>query len=407
MKPKWLTLILALGLLGFGLGCDDGGGGDDDTEDDGEGCYYDSDGYSEIWSTQTVDSDGDVGLYSSIAVDSDDNVYIGYYKYVDDENSELKYATNVSGVWQTFTVDSSEKLGSYPSIAIDSNDRVHISYYNCGKPGYAFDCDKLDLKYATNRTGEWQALTVDYDDWSGFGTSIAVDSGDNVHISHCSFRWADLLYSTNSSGQWETSTVVEGYRYETASYDSIALDSSDNVHISYYSCELENYDYWYFRCLTADLKYATKIKGAWRVLTVDAAGDVGRYSSIAVDSKDAVHISYYQDPDALKYATNASRIWSTSYVDTSDGFPGIYTSIATDSNDMVHISYHNCFDSSCSSAELKYATNVPGYWATYVLDFLEGVGITSITVDSKCYVHISYYDPASQDLKYVTNRPPE
>ncbi len=43
---------------------------------------------------------------------------------------------------------------------------------------------------------------------------------------------------------------------------------------------------------------------AWQKETVDATGIVGMYTSIAVDSRDRPHISYYDDTnDELKYAT--------------------------------------------------------------------------------------------------------
>jgi len=79
-------------------------------------------------------------------------------------------------------------------------------------------------------------------------------------------------------------------RYDT----SIALDSNDRVHISYYDDTNE------------DLKYATNASGSWQTYTIDSGGAVGEYTSIAIDSNDKVHISYFDDIyDDLKYATNA------------------------------------------------------------------------------------------------------
>ena len=75
----------------------------------------------------------------------------------------------------------------------------------------------------------------------------------------------------------------------------IAIDSNDAVHISYH-------DY-----SNRDLKYATCSSGCttasnWDKVSVDTTGDVGQSNSIAIDSNDAVHISYYDDThDDLKY----------------------------------------------------------------------------------------------------------
>ena len=66
-------------------------------------------------------------------------------------------------------------------------------------------------------------------------------------------------------------------------YTSIALDTSGKAHISY--CDDTN----------DDLKYATNGSGSWVTTTVDSGGDVGRYTSIALDTSGKAHISYYDD----------------------------------------------------------------------------------------------------------------
>jgi hypothetical protein len=73
-------------------------------------------------------------------------------------------------------------------------------------------------------------------------------------------------------------------------YTSIALDSADNPHISY------------FDNTNGNLKYAKWTGSAWSNQTVDSEGIVGRYNSIALDSAGNPHISYYDDTNHdLKY----------------------------------------------------------------------------------------------------------
>ena len=137
---------------------------------------------------------------------------------------------------------------------------------------------------------------------------------------------------TNSGGA-VPSTIVDSSGTATA-YTSIAIDSRGYKHISYYDS------------ITVDLKYATDKSGSWVFTSVDTAGDVGYQNSIAIDSNDNVHISYFDYSNLdLKYATcssgctNASN-WDLVSVDTS-GDVGRFTSIAIDSNDGVHISYYD------------------------------------------------------------------
>ena len=187
--------------------------------------------------------------------------------------------------------------------------------------------------------------------------------------------------------------MTETVDAEGGEYSSIALDSSDKVHISYIG--------------VGALRYATNASGSWVIEDLDARGE--EHTSIAVDSLDNVHISYgAYDPDEwtgfgrnLKHATNASGSWVTTILDGDWCFEGISSSIALDSFDKVHISYFGLL----FSMGAKYATNASGSWVTVTFDSSGGwwVGSTSITVDSDDRVHISYYDSLNLDLKYAIN----
>ncbi|TVL99665.1 MAG: hypothetical protein CV087_17085 [Candidatus Brocadia sp. WS118] len=70
--------------------------------------------------------------------------------------------------------------------------------------------------------------------------------------------------------------------------------------------------------------------GTWFRGIVDRGGDVGSYSSMAIDSSGKLHISYYDATNLdLKYATNASGSWVTTTVDSA-GKVGKYTAVALD-----------------------------------------------------------------------------
>ena len=120
---------------------------------------------------------------------------------------------------------------------------------------------------------------------------------------------------------------------------SVALDSNDDPHISYFDRG------------NRDLKYAKWDGSGWNIETVDSAGDVGWDTSIALDSNDDPHISYldYTNVD-LKYTKWDGNGWNIETVDSA-GDVGWYSSLVLDSSDDPHISYNDW-----TNDDLKYAT---------------------------------------------------
>lgn len=168
-------------------------------------------------------------------------------------------------------------------------------------------------------------------------------------------------------------------------YTSIALDSSDNIHVSYYDIA------------GSALKYADNSMGGWSTWTISDGGDVGRYTSLALDSEDNPHISYLdQTSGHLRYITASGGTWSDHVLDAT-GFVGYETSIALGTLDQIHISYYDF-----TNQDLKYATDSGGPWMSWTVDS-DGVvgGDSSIAVDSQDRVHVSYWDDTNDDLKYA------
>ncbi|MCP4229751.1 MAG: hypothetical protein GY771_06345 [bacterium] len=334
--------------------------------------------FGDGWQIEAVDTAGDGGYYTSIALDSGDNPHISYsYENEYYNFDDLKYAYYDGSSWQTEVVDTTAdwEYEQYDtSIALDSGDNPHISY---------FDDSNSDLRYAYYDGSSWQFDAVDTAGYEGVYTSIALDSGDNPHISYFDYINLDLKYAYYDGSSWQTEAV------DTAGsgggYISITLDSGDNPHISYYDGS------------NADLKYAYYDGSSWQTEAVDTTGDVGRYTSIALDSGDNPHISYCDfTRNRMKYAYYDGSSWQIAGVAT-EGHVGWWTSIALDSGDNPHISHCDF-----TNHDLEYTYYDGSSWQFEVVDTAGNVGrYTSIALDSGDNPHISYYDSSNADLKYA------
>ena len=217
---------------------------------------------------------------------------------------------------------------------------------------------------------------------AGTDNVIALDGNNNPRIayndeySYLKYTWCDV--DCHNPTNWHVQ-IVEDCR-NVRGGKSLALDSNDNPHISYYDD------------VNDDLKYAY-YDGSWHLETVDSNGDVGIYTSIDLDNNNNPHISYWDYTNGnLKYAF-FDGIWNIEVVDDT-GKVGPDNSLALDSEGNPHISY---FDS--TSEDLKYAY-YDGSWHVETVDSYGDAGRnTSLTLDRNDNPHISY--SASSQLKYA------
>ena len=139
---------------------------------------------------------------------------------------------------------------------------------------------------------------------------------------------------------------------------------------------------------------------SWHIQTVDSRGDVGEYTSLALDSRGYPHISYQDldfglEDDAkgqsyLKYAVWKGSSWDIQTVDSA-GQACWEPSLRLDGSGLAHISY--------TGGGLKYAAWNGSCWDIQTVDRVGN--FSSLALDSSGYPHISYYDFANRDLKYA------
>ena len=323
-------------------------------------------------------SETDVGSWSSIAVDDSERVFISY---MSEKYDNLKYARSDDGGvnWEIETVDegpeSSPHVGSFTSIALDSSNRVHISYLD-------FSYGEYKLKYATNKTGAWNRVTIDDDGEAGWDTSIAINSKNEIRISYYDEGEGNLKYATSSGGGWSVKTLY--HEGGVGRFTSVAYDKNDLPGISFYHVD-------------SGVLYYTHYDGSsWKATGLDTSGNVGLATSLAISSGDFPYISYFSDVgDNLKYARGVGSLWSTEVV-ASQGTVGQYSSIQVDANGRPRIAYYDA-----TNGDLKYAW-WDGVWHFSTVDSADDVGqFVSMVLDTLGRPHFSYYDATDEELKYA------
>jgi hypothetical protein len=397
----------------------------------------DADAYD--WSVVTVDHVGEVGGDGEwcIAVDAEGDPAISYW---DAANADLKFAAcdrlvSVNGKcdqprdWNIVTVDAAGVVGQWSSIALDADGDPMISYSD-GNPNHDLKFAICDLSASTNgncdQTGDWDTLTVD---WQGFlaGGSVAVGAGRDPMISYSDstnydlkFALCDLSASTNGNcdqtGDWNTVTVDAAG--DVGGFNSVAVGASGDPMISY--MDVTNWDLKFAICdLSATGNGNCDQAADWNVVTVDAAGDVGLYTSVAVGATGDPVISYLNDTDDdLKFAIcdlsasangncDQTADWGIVTVD-APGDVGRETSITVEASGDPMIAYcdrtnHDLKFAICNlSASTNGNCDQSADWSTETVDAAGDVGDeTSIGVDANCNVVMAYYDFTNADLKFA------
>lgn len=291
--------------------------------------------------TETADSGpafnsiiGDGG--TSIGVDSSGVVHLAAY---DASNGDLRYANNDSGSFVAITLDAAGDIGWSPRLRIHPiDDSIHIVY-------------KAD---STLRLAVFDGLIWTFETFTPvepIGTfSFALDPSGNPHVAYelrTDPSYPEIVHARRPGGIWTFETVP--VLYGRLSEPSIAADASGAAHIIFCRDFISN----------RTLQYATNAGGSWTFEAADDPGggsNLGQYNSLALDPVSGrLHAAYYDEGNGdLRYARkDPGGLWVQHVIDT-EGDVGKYTSIAVDTSRLVHISYYDVTHDS-----LKRASGAP------------------------------------------------
>lgn len=197
---------------------------------------------------------------------------------------------------------------------------------------------------------------VDQSGETGYGTSIAVDEQDGVHICYTNKRRDQLCYASRTAGEWKREVVesASSERMSVSGSTALAVDAGMCPHVGFY--DIHEDSRWY-------LKYAYKEDSQWSIAVVDP--DVKNFYndwgvSIAVGSGRIQLVYYDWGTWDLNFAwKTADSAWMIETVD-AQGFVGAYASMALDAEGYPHVGYmdNNNLDVKYAK-KLQYRPGIP------------------------------------------------
>ncbi|WKZ81701.1 MAG: cell wall-binding repeat-containing protein [Acidimicrobiia bacterium] len=279
--------------------------------------------------------------YPSLALDSSGLPVISYYDAGPDDLELVRCNDLTCGSKTTTTVDSSGSVGLHTSLVLDSSGFPVISYRS-------FSSGDLKLARCHDATCTTKTIATVEDSFdTGYWTSLVLDTSGFPIISYydASARDLRLARCADLTCSSKTLQTVDSEVFDVGKYSSLALDRSGFPIISYY--DVTNADLKVARC--SDAACTTSVRTA-----VDPGNLVGTYTSLVLDVADNPVISYYDEANGdlkLAHCRNPACTSGTVIVTVpSLGDVGKYSSLALDPAGNPVIAYYDGFNTDLALA---------------------------------------------------------
>ena len=293
---------------------------------------------------------------------------------------------------------SSTYQNYYPAIAVDSNNKSHISWYS-----NRFNATYFNIDYNTvTDAGSLGTLVgvTESSTYTNLSTAIDVDGNNKSHISwysnrfHATYRNIDYNTVTDAGSLGTLVGVTESSTYHNL-IPAIAVDSNNKSHISWYSKR--------FNGLRDNIDYntVTDAGSLGTLVGVTSSTIYDNYNpAIAVDSNNKSHTTWHSKRSNVSYfnidyntVTDAGSLGSVVGVTSSSTYDNYNSSIAVDSNNKSHISwYSNRFNATYFNIDYNTVTDAGSLGVL--------VPITENSSYTNIYPQIDYH-PASHKLFIV------
>jgi hypothetical protein len=188
-----------------------------------------------------------------------------------------------------------------------------------------------------------------------------------------------LIYAEQGITNLITTTVDTGVW--NGMHSSLALDSEDFPHISYFDNGNQL------------LKYALLDNTGWHTETVTATIPTSGtlYINLQLDEQGYPHIVY--NNAGLRYAYQDQDGWHFTLVDASVDAYASASALSLDSGGVAHIAYQEYI-----SNTLNYAYQDQGIWITEVISGVQTDGDISLMLDANDVPYVAYHSIPGDDL---------
>lgn len=298
----------------------------------------------------------------------------------------VKYASSTDG-WAEQTIDEGYFYGPL-DLAFDAEGRANVVWHD--HEGEEFDPRRGNLAHAVFEGGRWDVSAVRDRGHDGWDSTIAIGTDGVVRaagVDPSQFGSEDGVeyYERGSDGGWRVESIGSGpiaYEFNV----SLAVTPGGRPALSFYDDR------------AGDLVFGTREGGSWTLETVAAEGDVGKYSSLAVDADGRPHISFFdqtsESSGTIRYAVKDGGAWEVEEVGALDqvatGMAGARrnSALALDPDGVPHVAFTH-------KGVLRYATRTPTGWQ--LEDVVTAAGaplgqLVSLRIDDRGGEHIASYE---------------